>query len=152
VEKRQEGIADGTTAVQDSLQAMFPDSIPPPVEKAASHLDSSLVDQDGALERLTARQPGRAAGEQEHSLDQLKKALEALTKDQDGSQGQDQPQEGEQQQQQQQQQQEQQQEQQQVEQQERQNETAQGILEEEKENKEKQHKAGQGYRSVDKDW
>jgi Ca-activated chloride channel family protein len=149
VEERQEGIADGTAAVQDSLHAFFPDSIPVPVEKAASHLDSSLVDQSGALGELAAREPGRAVGAEEASRDQLKKALDALTEGQEGSQGQEQPQESAQQQQQEPQQQEQQKEE--VEQEKR-SETAQGILDEEKENREKRQRAAQSYRAVDKDW
>lgn len=150
VQQQQEGIADGTTAVQDSLHVFFPDTIPVPVEKALSHLDSSLVDQNGALERLAERSPGRAVDDQEASVDQLEKALDALTEDQDGSEGQQPPQEGTQQQQQQQ---EQQQEQPQEEgQQEKRNETAQGILDEEKENREKRQGAAQSYRAVDRDW
>ena len=60
VQQQQEAIVDGATAIQDSLHAFFPDTIPAPVEKALSHLDSSLVDQNGALEKLAARSPGRA--------------------------------------------------------------------------------------------
>jgi Ca-activated chloride channel family protein len=153
VEERQKHIADGTAAVQDSLHAMFPDSIPQPVEEASSHLDSSLVNQDGALNGLEAQQPGRAAEDQDISLDQLQKALDALTEDQQGSQQQqDRQEEREQQQQPQQEQPEEPLDQEQREQQKQRNETAQGILDEEKENKKKRQKATQSYRPVDKDW
>ena len=150
VEERQDGIADGTAAVQDSLHAMFPDTIPPQVDEALLHCDSSLIDQSGALESLSAREAGRAAVDQERSRDQLKKALEALTDSQKGDQHQDQPRDGSQQQQPQQQQQPREQEQREKEQQK--SETAQGILDEEKENKERRQAAGQSYRSVDRDW
>ncbi len=152
VEEQQKQIADGTAAVQDSLHAMFPDSVPQPVEEASSHLDSSLVDQDGALNDLDAQQPGLAAEDQDLSLDQLQKALDALTEGQQGSQQQDRQDEGEQQQQPQQEQPQEPQEEEQREQQSRRSETAQGILDEEKENKKKRQQATQSYRPVDKDW
>ena len=94
--------------------------------------------------------PGPAAADQERSRDQLKKALEALTEDQKGDQQQDQPRDGAQQPQPQQEQQPQEQEQREQEQQK--SETAQGILDEEKENKERRQASGQTYRSVDRDW
>ncbi len=153
IEERQKQIAKGTAAVQDSLYAMFPDSVPQPVEEASSHLDSSLVDQDGALNDLGAQRPGPAAEDQDLSLDQLQKALDALTEDQKGSQQQQNKQdEGQQQQQPKEEQPEEPQNQEQREQQNRRSETAQGILDEEKENKKKRQQATQSYRPVDKDW
>lgn len=149
VEERQESIADGTTAVEDSLHAFFPDSVPVPVEAALSHLDSSLVDQNGALAKLSARAPGPAEVDQERSRDQLAKALDALTEGQDGGERQQQPREGAQQQQQQQQQEEQRKDEGRRE---ARSETARGILDEEKENREKRQRAAQSYRAVDRDW
>jgi tetratricopeptide (TPR) repeat protein len=150
VEDRQGMIAGGTGAVRDTLRSFFPDTIPQQVAEALSHIDSSLVHQDDALNDLAGRRPGDASVDQSFSLDQLRKALEALAEDQQGNEGQDQQRQGGEQPQPRE---EEPTEEEQKQQQEQQaSKTARGILEEEKENKEKRQKAAQGYRAVDRDW
>jgi hypothetical protein len=131
------------------------------VQQALAHLDSSIVDQEGAIADLDARDPGKAAGGQQGSLDQMRKALEKLTEGQgdnkDQQQKQDQKdqqqqQKDQQQQQQQEPQQPQQDQQQQQKEQQVRSETAKDILDQEKENREKRKEAASGYRKVDKDW
>lgn len=149
----QTSIAGSTGEVSGMLTDLFKDQQPEQVVQALSHLDSSLVDQEGALNDLKEQRPDAAAGDQQNSLEQMRKALEKLTEG-DG-QNQDQQQQGQQDQQQQQQQQQEpqepQQDQQQKEQQSR-SETAKDILDEEKKNREKRKQAASGYRKVDKDW
>jgi hypothetical protein len=136
---------------------MFQDKQPEQVQQALAHLDSSIVDQEGAVEGLKKRAPGEAASGQQSSLDQMRKALEKLTEGQGENQDQQQQQKDQAQQQQQQQQQQDQQDQkkdqqQDQAQQQKRDETAKSILEEEKENREKRKQAASGYRKVDKDW
>lgn len=146
----QEEIGESTGSVRDRLRELFPGEQPEPVRQASSHLDSAIVNQDDAVDGLSAKEPDSAAVDQEKALSQMKKALEILTQgdnqDQNG-QEEKQDRQGEQEQ----------KEQQPPEQQQKQeqagSETARGILEEEKENrkKRKQQVAG-GYKKVDKDW
>ncbi len=145
----QTSIAGSTGEVSGMLTDLFKDQQPEQVVQALSHLDSSLVDQEGALNDLEGHRPDAAAGDQQSSLEQMRKALEKLTEG-DG-QNQDQQQQGQQDQQQQQQEPQEEQQQQQKEQQAR-SETAKDILEEEKKNREKRKQAASGYRKVDKDW
>ncbi len=149
----QTSIAGSTGEVSGMLTDLFKDQQPEQVVQALSHLDSSLVDQEDAVADMKKRRTGEAAGDQQSSLEQMRKTLEKLTEG-DG-QNQDQQQQGQQdQQQQQQKQQEPQQDQQQQQQKEQQarSETAKDILDEEKKNREKRKQAASGYRRVDKDW
>lgn len=146
VKEDQEGIRGGTQAVQQKLGELFPQEIPEPVAAAQSHLDTSLVDQDDALANLGGENPNGAVPGQERALDQMKKALEKLT---EGGDQQQQNQQGKQEQQQPQQQQ---QEQQAQKDQKPKDETAQAILDEEKDNKKKRQRGSGGYRAVEKDW
>ena len=149
VTEDQDGIRGGTEAVQQKLGELFPAETPEPVAAAQSHLDTSLVDQADALASLSAENPNQAVPGQERALAQMKKALEKLTEGGDQPQ---QDQQGEQNQQPDQQQPQQQQEQQAQQDQKPKDETAQAILDEEKENKKKRQRASGGYRAVDKDW
>ena len=149
----QTSIAGSTGEVSGMLTDLFKDQQPEQVVQALSHLDSSLVDQEGALNDLEEHRPDAAAGDQQSSLGQMRKALEKLTEG-DG-QNQDQQQQGQQDQQQQQQQEpqeEQEEQQQQQKEQQVRSETAKDILDEEKKNREKRKQAASGYRKVDKDW
>jgi tetratricopeptide (TPR) repeat protein len=147
LERKQDGIHNGTAAVGRKLEELFPgDQRPQPVQEALSHLDTAAVETEEALADLSAEDPSGAMPDQELALEQLKRALEKLTEGQQPPQDQQGPQ--------QQQEQAQQQEPQQQEQEQRQpqDETAQGILEEEKENRKRRQRASGGYRAVDKDW
>ena len=149
----QQDIEGDTGKVQQKLRELFPaDQRPPPVHQALGHIDSSLTNQAKAQGELSGKDPGAAAGEQDRAREQLEKAVESLTEEQD----QQQQQEGQQragQQEQPQEDQEQQAEQQQQEAREPRNETAQAIIEEEKENKKRRQEAARrGYKKVDKDW
>lgn len=149
LENEQAGISDGTREAQGKLDTLFAAQRPPQAERAMSHLDSSLVNQGGAVRDLTKKDPTAAAGQQQKALEQMKKAIEQLTK------GEEQQQEGgrDQQQAQQEQQEPADQDQQQQERQEPRNETARAILDEEKENRKKRRaQASSGYRPVEKDW
>ncbi len=126
----------------------------PSVQQAISHVDSSLTSQDKALEELEQMSPGQAKQHQDESLEQIMKAVAALTENnnqgqqqQDQSGNQDQKQQNDQQN----------REPRQNQQREKadRNETAQQILAEEKQNREKKRKMRQrssGYRPVEKDW
>jgi Ca-activated chloride channel family protein len=149
----QASIAGATGEVSGMLTDLFQDQQPEQVVQALSHLDSSIVDQEGAIGDLGERRPGEASGDQQSSLEQMRKALEKLTE----GEGENQQQQGEQdrqdqQQQQQQEPQEPQQDQQQEKQQQARSETARDILDEEKKNREKRKQSASGYRKVDKDW
>jgi tetratricopeptide (TPR) repeat protein len=142
----QESIMAGTDSVQSRLGELFPGELPPNVQKASSHLDSSIVDQVDALNDLAGQSPGEAREDQQQALEQMKRALAEL------AQGEQQPQQG-QGDDQQEKQQPQQQEDQQVAAGEKRDETAQDILEEEEDNKEKRkERMRRGYKAVDKDW
>jgi tetratricopeptide (TPR) repeat protein len=149
IKKKQEGIMNGTEDVQGKLRELFADTIPPNVQQASSHLDSSIVDQVDALNDLASQSPGEAREDQQSALEQMKRALAALT------QGEQQPQQGpgDNKQQEQQQQPQQQEKDQEAVANEKRDETARGILEEEEDNKKrrKEHMR-QGYKAVDKDW
>jgi len=149
----QTSIAGSTGAVSGMLTDLFKDQQPEQVVQALSHLDSSIVVQEKAINNLKESMPGDAASGQQDSLDQMKKALEKLTEGEGENKDQQQQEQQDQQQQQQQEPQEppQDQQQQQKEQQAR-NETARDILDEEKKNREKRKKAASGYRKVDRDW
>ena len=147
----QSSIAGSTGEVGGMLTDLFKDQQPEQVVQALSHLDSSIVDQETAIDHLKKRSPGDAAVGQQSSLEQMKKALEKLTE----GEGQNKDQQEQQQQQQQQQQEDQepqQEQQQQQDQQQSRSETAKDILDEEKKNREKRKQAASGYRKVDKDW
>ncbi len=149
----QISIAGATGEVSGMLTDLFKDQQPEQVQQALSHLDSSIVDQEGAVSDLGKRKPGTAATDQQSSLDHMRKALEKLT-DGEGDnedQQQQQDQQGQQQQQQQQEPRQQPEDRQQQEKQQR-SETAKDILDEEKKNREKRKQAASGYRKVDKDW
>jgi hypothetical protein len=150
----QASIAGSTGGVSGMLTGLFKDQQPEQVQQALAHLDSSIVDQEGAIADLDARDPGKAAGGQQGSLDQMRKALEKLTEGQGDNKDQQQKQDQKDQQQQQQQepQQPQQDQQQQQKEQQVRSETAKDILDQEKENREKRKEAASGYRKVDKDW
>jgi hypothetical protein len=137
----QVSIAGSTGEVSGKLTDLFKDQQPEQVTQALAHLDSSIVEQEGAVNELGARRPGEAATGQQRSLEQMRKALEKLTEG-----------EGENKDRQQQQDQQDQQDQQQEKQQQVRSETAKDILDEEKENREKRKQAASGYRKVDKDW
>ncbi len=153
----QSSIAGKTGEVSGMLTDLFKDQQPEQVMQALAHLDSSIVDQEGALSDLGERKPGLAATDQQNSLEQMKKALEKLTEGEGDNQDQQQQQDQQDQQDQQQQQEPQQpqqppEDQQQKEQQQARSETAKDILDEEKKNREKRKKAAGNYRKVDKDW
>jgi Ca-activated chloride channel family protein len=150
----QSSIAGSTGGVSGMLTDLFKDQQPEQVSQALSHLDSSIVDQEEAIGDLEKRSPGDAAGDQQSSLEQMRKALEKLTEGEGENQGQQKKDQQEQQQQQQEPQepQEPQQEQQQQQQEQARSETAKDILDEEKKNREKRKQAASGYRKVDKDW
>lgn len=159
-ERRLEDASDGqqeingdTDAVRGKLNGLFPgDQRPQPVEQALSHIDSSLTDQSGALEKLSRKEPGEAAEDQDRARGQLEKAIEALTEEQQ-SQQQEQQQQGDQQKDQQEQPQEEQPRQEERQTDEKRDETARNIIDEEKENKKRrQDEAARGYKRVDKDW
>ncbi len=142
----QTGIMNGTGEVRDRLGQMFQDQQPPQAAQAVSHIDTSLAGQDEALKDIEGQRPAAAVADQEIAREQLEKAVEALT------QGQQKPQEGGEKPQQDRAQQDQEQQQQQPEQRKR-DETAEAILDEEKENREKRRKQARGgYRAVEKDW
>ncbi|UCF06868.1 MAG: tetratricopeptide repeat protein [bacterium] len=151
LEGSQEGIRQGTLDVQGALDGLFPpDQSPQPVQQAQSHLDTSVVNQDDALEDLGSKEPGGAVPDQQQAVEQMKKALELLAQ---GEQQPQQQQQGEQEQQDQAQQEEPQQDQEQQEQQQPRDENARAIIEEEKENRKKRQQQAMGkYRKVDKDW
>jgi Ca-activated chloride channel family protein len=150
-------IAGATGEVSGMLTDLFKDQQPEQVQQALAHLDSSIVDQEGAINDLGGRKPGEAADDQQDSLEQMRKALEKLTEgegeNKDQQQQQD-PQDQEEQQQQQQDQEPQQppEDQQKQQEQQKRSETAKDILDEEKKNREKRKQAASGYRKVDKDW
>lgn len=156
LETKQGGIEKGTGDVRDRLGELFPGEQPPPqVKDASSHLDTSLVNQEDAVEDLSGKDPGEAAEDQGLALEQLEKALEALAEGQNPPQDQS----GEEEQQSQQKEQPQQDQQDAPDESGKQgekkprDETASGILDEEKENKKKRQKqARQSYRPVEKDW
>jgi tetratricopeptide (TPR) repeat protein len=149
-------ITGATGEVSGMLTDLFKDQQPEQVMQALAHLDSSIVDQEGAVSALGGRKPGAAATDQQNSLEQMRKALEKLTEGEGDNQDQQQQDQQDQQQQQQQQQQEPQQppedQQQQQKQQQVRSETAKDILDEEKKNREKRNQAAGNYRKVDKDW
>ncbi len=152
LERDQMKIEDGTGEVKRKFQDLFPEQQPPPVARASSHLDTSLSNQRDALQDLDARKPGEASADLEEALEQLKKALADLTEGQQQPQGGDQGEEQQKEQTQQEHQEPEENRQQQAVATPR-DETAQDILDEEKENKEKrQREARQRYRRVDKDW
>ncbi len=153
----QGDIENDTGAVQEKLRGLFPaDQQPPPVQQALGAIDSSLTNQAMAQGELSGKDPGAAAGAQDRAREQLEKAIESLTEEQDQQQQQQQQQEGQQQagqQEQSQEDQEQQAEKQQPEAHEPRDETAQAIIEEEEENKKRRQETGRrGYKKVDKDW
>jgi len=148
----QESIAGGTAGVTGMLLDMFRDQQPEQVSQAISHLDSSIVDQEGAMADLKDRRPGEASSDQQQSLEQMKKALEKLTEGEgENKDRQQKPEQGEQQPQQQEPEQQEPEQQPQQEQQAR-SETARDILEEEKKNREKRYTGSSGYKKVDRDW
>ena len=154
----QQEISSDTDAAREKLIGLFPEGQhPQPVEKALSHIDSSLTDQSDALNDLSRKEPGAAADEQEGARGQLEKAIEALTEEQQSpeqqKQQEQQEQQGDRQQDKQNQSQEEQPPQEQSEKGEKRDETARNIIEEEKENKKRrQEEAARGYKKVDKDW
>ena len=148
-------IAGATGEVSGMLTDLFKDQQPEQVQQALAHLDSSIVDQEGAITGLGGRKPGEAAGDQQNALEQMRKALEKLTEGEGDNKDQQQQQDQQDQQQQDQQQQEPQQppeDQQKQKEQQTRSETAKDILDEEKKNREKRKQAASGYRKVDKDW
>ena len=149
----QSSIAGATGEVSGMLTDLFKDQQPEQVVQALAHLDSSIVDQEGAISDLGERKPDLAATDQQSSLEQMRKALEKLTEGKGDNQDQQQQQDQQDQQQQQQEPQEPQENQQeQQKQQQIRSETAKDILDEEKKNREKRKQAASGYRKVDKDW
>ncbi len=150
--ERQGGIEKSTADVGGKLDSLFAGEKPQPVEQARAHLDSSIVDQKSASGKLAGRKVGEAAGDQDRSLDQLKKALDKLAQGQDQNQGGQSGDKG-QQPNQQKDGQEEAKDQQKKEQQAARDETARGILDEEKDNRKKRNaEAAAGYKKVDKDW
>ena len=156
LKKRQEEIRKGTTDVKDKLKEMFEKKIPPPVQQAQAHIDSSLSGQGDAAEKLSALEPENAADGQKESSGQLKKAIASLTENEDKQQGKQQEKQqekGNKQKEDNNEQQEQQKREIEKESEKKEKETAKDILSEEKENREKRRKqAGSGYRPVEKDW
>jgi hypothetical protein len=120
--------------------------------QALAHLDSSIVDQEGAVSALGGRKPGAAATDQQNSLEQMRKALEKLTEGEGDNKDQQQQDQQDQQQQQQEPQQPQEDQQQQQKQQQVRSETAKDILDEEKKNREKRNQDAGNYLKLDKDW
>ena len=153
LEKKQQKIKKGTTDVKDKLNEMFEKKIPPPVQQAQAHIDSSLTGQGDAAEKLSALEPENALGGQKESSEQLKKAIASLTENEDKQQDKQQQDKGNKQENKDNKQQEQPKKQEDKASEKIENETAKDILSEEKENREKRKRqAGSGYRSVDKDW
>ncbi|MBN1163672.1 MAG: tetratricopeptide repeat protein [Candidatus Krumholzibacteriota bacterium] len=144
---KQEDIRESTAEIEKKLNELFQGQAPPPVQEASSHLDSSLVHQREAAGDLSQGKPERAGEDQRLSLEQMKKALGKITQGNKDKQNQQQGEQGQQEQP------SPQPEQARTEQQAARNETAKGILEEEKDNKKKRkQQARGGYQKVDKDW
>lgn len=151
LKREQEGILDATGSVSGKLRELFPGEPPQPVERASSHLDSSVVDQDEAIEDLEAKSPGGAVEDQEGALEHMRKALAELAQDQPQPQG-GRGEEGEQEEQAQREPREQAGDEDEKRQEPR-DETAEAIIDEEKENrKQRMDRARGAYRSVEKDW
>jgi hypothetical protein len=155
--KKQEDIKRGTSDVKDKLKEMFDKKIPPSVQQAQAHIDSSLTGQEEAAERISDLEPENAAVGQKESSEQLKKAIASLTENKDKKQEKKQEQDKGNKQKnknnKQQDQQDQQKKQNQQASKKKENETAEKILSEEKKNREKrEQQASSGYRSVEKDW
>jgi len=149
VERKQGGIIEGTDRLMGRIGSLFPDEQPPQVTGALSHLDTSITNQDDAMRDFEAKAPGKGWEDGEKALEQMEKALEALTKGNQDQQGGG----GGQQEQQEQQEQPRPQDQPRQKEQMKRDEEAKDILDEEKENRRKRAKAArEGYRSVDKDW
>jgi len=155
LEREQDSIRKGTEEVLEKLKELGAGQQAPPLQKASSHVDSSLAAQDEALRELSDLRPENAGGEQEESLGQIKKAIESLSdnqnqggKNQSGENKKDEgrksrqpkeppPDQGREV----------------KEDQKAKNETARDILAQEKEDREKRRRqAGSGYRRVEKDW
>lgn len=153
-------------------QAQGP-QMPGPIDQAKQHLDSAVGFQDQATGQLVGKQPGGAQPHQKEAEEQLEKALEALTKPQQGEQNKQQQQNGDEDKEkseegeeneeeedgkQDQNQQDEEGQQKEEEQQKQQaqavpDEKARDILDEERENRERRRpRQSRGYRPVNKDW
>lgn len=153
--EKQDDISERTGEAADKLKEIAGDNPPDRLKEAGAHIDSSLAAQDEAASDINRLRPEDATGDQERSLEQIKKAIEALTDNKGGQQNQQQKSGGEQQQkgEEGQEKPENQQKRQEEEAGQKKNETAYDILAQEKENRDKRNKeARSGYRRVDKDW
>ncbi|MCD6380454.1 tetratricopeptide repeat protein [bacterium] len=152
--KKQEEIKRGTSDVKDKLKEMFDKKIPPPVQQAQAHIDSSLTGQGNAAERISDFEPENAVVGQKESSEQLKKAIASLTENKDNQKQKKKDQnKGNKQKNKDNKQQEQPKKQAEKASEKKENETAEKIISEEKKNREKrEQQAGSGYRSVEKDW
>ena len=176
--KELDRLADEQAGLKDDTQKLSEDvgknvqaqgQLNPAQQKIGEHLTRSADAQDRALDPIRTAKPDQAKPKEQESLDELNKALEALKESSqqcespkegsqnEGSQQENQKQNGQQSRQQEQNEQNREngnQNQEMQQDQQKKNETAQAILEEEKENREQRRKAEQaaGILSSDKDW
>ena len=154
VTKDQKEIENKTGHVKGKIGEIPGAEQTPALQQALTHVDSALISQDKALEKLEQMSPEQAKNHQDESLEQIMKAVAAMTENNNqGQQPQDQS--GDQDQKQQKVQQEGEPRQNQQREKADRNATAQQILAEEKQDQEKRRKMKQrssGYRPVEKDW
>lgn len=153
VKKEQEQIENKTADIREKMGGLPGAEQAPSIQRAISHADSSLTSQNEALEKLEQLSPREATAHQDQSLDQIMKAIAALTGD--NNQGQRQDQSGDQNRKGQEDQKEAKPRQNQQKKNADRNDTARQILAEEEQNREKRRKMRQkssGYRPVEKDW
>ena len=157
----QEALRDETQQVAQQMsqpQQQQPSPSPPPADQVREHVEQAVGKQTEATESLRETDTETARGRQEAAIEELKKALDAMSGDQQGDQQQQQEQEQEQEQQQESAGQQPQPNEGQEEKQEQQqamaalDDKAQDILDEEKENERRRQQASGGYTAVDKDW
>lgn len=160
---QQRQLANDTEELADEMesqQQQAPQPGPSPADQAGEHLDRAVTEQNRAADRLDDNQESKARSNQEKAVEDLKKALDALSGQQQGGQGeQQQEEEGGQQQ------------EHQGEEEGQQDSPPEGeeqplpeesvvpltdeahdILDEEDENRERRRLPAGGYRPVDRDW
>lgn len=145
----QRGIARSTASAAGRLSELFPGEQPDQVKRAAAELDTAMIEQGEAAAGLDTGSAHSAPPHQRLAADNIREAVEELTR----GEGRQRPQERQADQQPQQQGQEPQQDQQDRQEREQRSQTARGIIDEEKENRKKRREqGGEGYRKVDRDW
>lgn len=89
IKAKQKEIIGGTRGVQAMIDSLFSGKKPPQVASATAHLDSSTVAQYNAVDELSRVKLKKASRDEKRGLEQMKKALDDLTKQQKGRQGQE---------------------------------------------------------------